>query len=157
MSSKFYTTQKENPESQAAEQLDKPVFSANAMNYLKKTAKYMNIIFILCSVISGLCVLGGLINLFDGLLNTNKWYLVILVDFVITISVALFLFFIGSYLRDTAKAYKNFGKNPLDIRPLEAAIYFQKGFWRLTTISMWTIFGVTMLSCVIFLIGAIIE
>jgi hypothetical protein len=136
-----------NTETQAAEQSDKPVFSAKAMDDLKKTAKYMNIISIYYFVIAGLCVLTGLINLFHILLYTNPEgrYVIILIEFVLWLFTGLVVFFIGNYPQNTAKMFRNFGKNPLDIRSLEDAVCFQKGFWRLTTITVLTISGIMLL------------
>jgi hypothetical protein len=109
---------------------------------------------ILYFIAAGLTVMGALIALIDRLLYSIGSLTGRVVAIVILqLGVAVLLFFLGTYLKDTANAYKKFGRNPHYTEPLESAIYFQKGFWKMISIFILIILGVLLLSLIMFVMA----
>ncbi|MDR1645983.1 MAG: hypothetical protein LBS05_09240 [Tannerellaceae bacterium] len=130
-------------ESQTNKELpsDKPVLSPEAMGELAKTARYLRVLYVFYCVGCGFPVLGAILNLASGRNNP--------ISVILSICISVCIYFIGTYMRDTAKAYKRYLET-CNIEQLEYAISLQNGFWRLITICLSVSLGLVVLGLVVF-------
>ncbi|MDR2126240.1 MAG: hypothetical protein LBP63_05370 [Prevotellaceae bacterium] len=133
---------------QKAEKTGKSVLSDDTMRLIAKTAKYMRIMFIVYCIIAALTALSAIASF----INANSITLSAARTLaIITLGIAALVFFLGTYLKDAAKAYSNFGKNPHDVDPLETSIKMQTGYWKMITVLSCVCIGLVLLSMLIFI------
>jgi hypothetical protein len=130
-----------------------PVFSGETVKHIVKLRKNLICVCAVYFIISGAMLLLDIAALISGLFDTGPVrpsLLSVVVGFVVFLSIAALIFFIGTYLRDAARAYRRFERSG-EIRYIESAIRLMSGFWRLTVICMFAFLGLTLLKFVLFI------